>query len=79
MLEEEIFVLGKGPVVFKERSLPLGEGLIQHKKNCKYLKARHILQHLLGLAGAQILCLKNKMLPGLFQDTKTTIMTMTKN
>ena len=27
MLEEDIFVLGEGPVVFKEGSLPLGEGL----------------------------------------------------
>ena len=40
-----------------------------HKKNCKYLKAHHILQHLLDLGGgggAQVLCLKNKMLSGLF-------------
>ena len=34
--------------------------------------------HLLDLAGAQALCLKNKMLPGLFQETKTTIMTVMK-
>ena len=48
----------------------------QHKKlNCK---AHHIFQHLLRLAGAQVLCLKNKMLPGLFQETKTTIMTARK-
>ena len=50
----------------------------QHKENRKYLKAHHILQHLLYLAGAQVLCLKNKMLPGLFQETKTTIMTVMK-
>ena len=38
----------------------------------------HIFQHLLDLAGAQVLCLENKMLRGLFQETKTTIVTETR-
>ena len=33
----------------------------------------HIFQHLLDLVGAQVLCLENKMLRGLFQEMKTTI------
>ena len=33
------------------------------------------INYLFDLAGAQVLCLENKMLQGLFQETKTTIMT----
>ena len=39
MLEEELSMLGEGPV-FREELLPLGEGLAAPEK-CNYLKAHH--------------------------------------
>ena len=51
MLEEELSMLGEGPV-FKEGSLPLREDL-EHMKNCKYLKAHHneYFSTFVGLSG----------------------------
>ena len=74
MFEEELSMLREGPV-FKEGSLPLARTW-QHMKNYKYLNAHHnaYFSTFVGPGRGSGLCLENKMLRGLFHETKTTIM-----